>query len=141
MAQQTRRKLHPLSLVHILGVLGLGVWWGIFFWQHTPARDVFRLHRPRAAHVVRATGKPVPFKMESLTAGQGARVLAATHAAVADVTYGIAVLVLFAIGSGVYVRRLETWLQARSSGAAVAFGGTDLADAAVAANQREKGLP
>jgi hypothetical protein len=141
MAQQSRRKLHALSLIHIVAMLGIAVWWGAFFWEHTPARDVFRLHRPRPAHVARAKDKPLPFKMESLSAGQGARVLVAGRAAAGDVTFGLVVLVFFAIGSGVYVRRLETWLQARSSGAAVAFGGGDLAEAAVAANQREKGLP
>ncbi len=134
MSHSQRRKVHILSLLHICVVFGLASWWGVFLWRHSPARDVFRLHRPRPAHVVRAQGRTVPGQVEALAAAQAGRVVTATKVVVADVTYGLAVLVLFAVGSGVYVRRFEIWLQARSSGEAMSFRGDDLTDAALAAN-------
>jgi hypothetical protein len=76
----------------------------------------------------------MPGQVEALAAAQAGRVTTAAKVAVADVTYGLAIIVLFAVGSGVYVRRLEIWLQARSSGEAMSFRGSDLTDAALAAN-------
>jgi len=134
MSHSQRRKFHVLSLLHILLVFTLAGWWGLFFWRHSPARDVFRLHRARPAHVSRAQGRTLPGQLDVLAAGQAGRVVTAAKVAVADVTYGLAVLVLFAVGSGVYVRRFEIWLQARSSGEAMSFRGGDLTDAALAAN-------
>jgi len=60
----------------------------------------------------------------------------ALESAVGDLAFGGAVLVLIAVGTGVYVRRFEIWLEARSSGEAVALGSTDLSDAALAANEQ-----
>ena len=43
--------------------------------------------------------------------------------------------------AGVYVRRLDTWLGARTSGQAVAFRGQDLTAAALDANEKkQKGI-
>lgn len=138
MSQSQRRKLHVLSLLHVCVVFVLAGWWGLFFWRHSPARDVFRLHRPRPAHVAGAQGRTLPGQLDVLAAGQASRVVTAAKVAIADVTYGLAVLVLFAVGSGVYVRRFEVWLQARSSGEAMSFRGGDLTDAALAANATQR---
>ncbi len=73
-------------------------------------------------------------RLESLASGQGQRLVAAGRASLADISFALGVLVLFAVGTGVYVRRMEIWLQARSSGQAMSFGGTSLSDAALAAN-------
>jgi hypothetical protein len=48
-------------------------------------------------------------------------------------------VLLFALGTGIYVRRVQVWLDARSSGQAVAYGSADLKDQALAANDLERG--
>jgi hypothetical protein len=47
------------------------------------------------------------------------------------------VLLLVGVGSGVYVRRIDTWLSARASGHAVAFRGQDLTTDTLDANKEE----
>ena len=130
-----RRAPHPLSVLHLIGMLVLLGWWGWYFWQHTPARELPRHSPAHASHPNR--------NAPDLRGGAGAKfaegmATAATvmHAVVVDVGAGLAVLVLFGFGTGVYVRRLEIWLQARGSGAAMSLAGTGLDDKALAANAR-----
>jgi hypothetical protein len=125
--------MHPLSVLHVVAIAGLLVWWSVYFWRHTPARDVFesgaqptemrREHRSGVVDRAKAG-----FDTKARIAGT------AITLALTDVAGGMAVLILFAVGTGIYVRRLEIWLQARSSGEGVALAGSGLADKALAAN-------
>ena len=36
------KQMHPLSALHVVAIAGLAVWWSLYFWQHTPARDLLR---------------------------------------------------------------------------------------------------
>ncbi len=56
------------------------------------------------------------------------------QASLGDLVLGLCAILLFAIGTGIYVRRIQVWIDARSSGEAVAYGGADLQDQALAAN-------
>jgi hypothetical protein len=138
---QQQKKIALLPLVHIIACLVMGAWWGIYFWRHSPSRELFGLHRPTARQVARASRAPeVTPRLEYLNRSQIERALAAGRAGVGDLTCGIGVLTMFAIGTGVYVRRLDNWLHARTSGQAVAFRGQDLSVAAVDANQKDRGV-
>jgi len=68
---------------------------------------------------------------------QSKRLLLATRVGIADLACGLGVLFLVGLGSGVYVRRIDTWLGARASGHAVAFRGQDLTADALDANKEE----
>ena len=62
------------------------------------------------------------------------------RAAVPDALGGLAVLFLFSLGTGVYVRRFEVWLEAHQAGEAAALRGVGLDRAALGANKdRKKG--
>lgn len=135
MSTPQRKKMHFLSLLHVLAVLALICWWGAFFWQHTPARAL--LHRVTTnphthAVAIRRMTHILEWKVGAIEHG--------LDAALGDIVFGLITIAQLAIGTGVYVRRLEIWLQARSSGQAVALGTTDLPDAALAANAEKEGL-
>jgi hypothetical protein len=59
---------------------------------------------------------------------------------VPDLLGGLSVLFLFSLGTGVYVRRFEVWLEAHQAGEAAAIRGVGLDRAALGANKdRKKG--
>ncbi len=130
-----QRPIHLLPNLHLLGMLALGVWWGIFFWQESPARVV--LTRPLPEEAL-ATRGPWPGSVAAEAGRLGTRLSIAVRASAADVLIGLSVLLLFGISSGVQVRRLDNWMHARSSGDAVAFRGQDLTSATIAANKKEQ---
>lgn len=133
MSTQQRRP-HLLSIVHVLAVAGLVVWWSVYFWRHTPARDLLRQTDPPAA----ARHRKRDATLEDRAAGEfGVRARHAASAlavAAADLASGLVVLTLFALATGIYVRRFEIWLHARASGETMTFAGTDLDDKALAEN-------
>ena len=136
-----QKKTALLPLLHLIACLAMATWWGIYFWQHSPSRELFRLQRPTSRQVARASRKPeVAPRLSYLTGTQVHRALAASRAGVGDLACGLGVLTMLAVGTGVYVRRLDNWLHARTSGQAVALRGQDLSTAAVNANQRERGV-
>jgi len=117
-------KIRMVRLVHALLVLAILSWWTAYFWRHSPARQVYiiavgRLDRP----------DPVE-RMENRV--DAAR--AAIAVSLADVAFGVLVIVSFAVGTGVYARRFETWLHFRISGQAVSLQGTGLEAQALRAN-------
>jgi hypothetical protein len=62
------------------------------------------------------------------------------RAALPDFLGGLGVLFLFSLGTGVYVRRFEVWLEAHQAGEAAALRGVGLDQAALGANKdRKKG--
>jgi hypothetical protein len=66
--------------------------------------------------------------------------LALVRAVLPDVLGGLGVLALFYLGTGVYARRFEVWLEAHQAGEAAAIRGLGLDQAALGANKdRKKG--
>jgi hypothetical protein len=109
----------PLLVLHTLLVLLLAAGWIYYCWTRfsSPLRAVLeRAHGPRVFDLV-------------------ARI---AEAAAGDFLLGFCTLLLFAVGTGLYVRRLQIWIDARSAGDAVAYGSAHLKDQALAANARRK---
>jgi hypothetical protein len=69
-----------------------------------------------------------------------ARRLELIQAVLPDVLGGLGVLLLLSLGSGVYARRFEIWLEAHQAGEAASIRGVGLDRAALGANKdRKKG--
>jgi hypothetical protein len=116
MSRAGHGELRPLPFLHVVIMLGLGVGWASYCWSE---RSILLegLH-PRSAD--RDRGLDHAFAVLSMSS--------------VDVLLGACTLVLLAVGTGVYVRRFQTWIDARSSGEAVAYRSADLKDQALAAN-------
>jgi hypothetical protein len=56
--------------------------------------------------------------------------------AFSDLLLGAVVIALFIAGTRIYLSRIQTWVDARGAGQAVAFGARDLKESAVAANAK-----
>jgi len=139
---QQQRRIHLLPFLHVLAMLALATWWSIYFWHHSPSRELLHLHQLTTRQISRAHHEPglVP-KLDHLHGSQGSRFLLAARAALGDLACGGCVLLMFALCTGVYVARLDTWLNARTSGQAVAFRGHDLTAATLDANaQPQRGI-
>jgi hypothetical protein len=108
----------PLLLLHTLAIFGLAGLWVAYCWEKMSLH--FQLDRPSPGDFLGLD-----------------RVLAAGSAALGDVFLGLCAVFIFAIGTGLYVRRAQVWIDARSSGEAVAYGGANLKDSALAANADE----
>ena len=133
------KPMHVLSILHVIAIAGLVIWWSQYFWRHTPARDVLgRSDLASTAHR-RAPGTAVSDRAAGELARHTRHAANALALAGADVAGGLVVLSLFAVGTGIYVRRFEVWLQARGSGETVAFAGAGLDNEALAANRRTEG--
>jgi hypothetical protein len=111
----------PLLFLHFLGSIALGIAWAAYCWTN------YRAPGPRR-------GRPGS-AFESALA-DGVDYLASIGG---DFLLGILTVVLSAVGTRVYLRRLQVWLDARSAGHAVAYGSADLKDQALAANAKAKG--
>jgi hypothetical protein len=134
MTSQSKR-MHPLSALHLVAIAGLVVWWSLYFWHHTPARELLRDGSTPTGTQHRRPDRGSLEGKATLALGAGTRRAAtAISVALADVAAGVLVLILFAVGTGIYVRRLEIWLQARSSGETMSFASNGLDDKTLAAN-------
>jgi hypothetical protein len=118
-------------------VLAIAIWWGVFFWQHSPARDLLPTANLTASHPGSSRDRPRSASLRDPSSFLNGKVLVAVRVAAPDLILGISVLFLFGIASGVHVRQLDNWLHARSSGDAVAFRGQDLTAATLEANTKE----
>lgn len=139
---QERKTIHILPLCHILVMLAIATWWGTYFWRHSPSRELFHLHEPTPRQAAQAGQHTalVP-KLDFMYSSQGSRFLMAARAGIGDLAWGGAVLLLVGLCTGVYVRRFDNWLNARTSGQAVAFRGHDLTAATLDANtQQQRGI-
>lgn len=127
----------PLSKIFLIITIALAAWWGWFAWKYHPAREIYKLKTRSAQAKNPSKDLTKAFDIQS------SRLLAAVQTTVADVSGGLVVLLFFYIGVGAYVRRFETWVEARSSGDAAALRGIGLDDQALAANANRKkgGLP
>ena len=135
-----KRLILAVVSVGVIGIAALLIWWSIYFWHHTPARQLLeRGEGAPAAHQRRAVSASDQAAGEF---GRRARnAVSALALAAADVAAGLVVISLFAVGTGIYVRRFEVWLQARRSGEAMTFAGTGLDDKALAANNAREQRP
>lgn len=136
MAAHPGHRLHPIRVLHALGCLALACWFGWYAWQHHPVRRAFQAGRPLRSHgsrSARPNGGPfLPAEFEER--------LALLQAALPDALGGLVVLFLFSLGTGVYVRQFEVWLEAHQAGEAAALRGVGLDRAALGANKdRKKG--
>jgi hypothetical protein len=131
MTRSQPARMRPLLILHLLALVALAGWWGLYFWRHTPARHAYR--RAAAASHASAAEGGLLFTFDPLFAG--------LRLAVGDLACGGGTLVLFAIGTRVYARRLQIWLDARTSGEAVSFGGTELESQALSANADRRAAP
>jgi hypothetical protein len=136
-AQQHR--MHPLSVLHLISMFGLLLWWSLYFWHHTPARELLAHDDPTPAVARGRRGASTGDRIAGQLGTGSHRAASALSVAAADVAGGVLVLILFAVATGIYVRRFEIWLHARASGETVSFAGTDLDDKALAANTARKG--
>ena len=125
------QRIRPLLVLNVLLVVAISGWWGTYFWEHTPARQVYRMHLDAG----RATGQS-----SDLSRGFDAA-SAAASAAVGDVALGLVALVLLATGTWAYAWRAQVWLDARTSGQAVSLGASDLESQALAANPNRNLAP
>jgi hypothetical protein len=108
-------QMRAFPVLHALAMLALAAGWIYYCWRESLARFA----GPRR-------GPAVVIDLD--------RMLATLNATLADVLLGCCTVFLLAIGTGLYVRRLQTWIDAHTSGDAVALGGADLKDQALAAN-------
>ena len=110
-------------------MLALGMSWSVFFWRHTPARHRWQGQEDRPAKTLVNTFQ-----------GSARRATLAARSVFGDLLLGVGTLALLWVGTRVYVRRVEVWLEARRSGEAMSFGGTDLGAATIAANDERGGV-
>jgi hypothetical protein len=118
--QQQQQPMRPLMIMHVLLIVLVLGWWAMYFWAHTPARRVYRL----ATVAGNTSGGFINFDP----------LFAAFRVAIGDVALGLGTVTFFALGSRVYARRVQVWLDARTSGHAVSLGATDLESQALQAN-------
>jgi hypothetical protein len=128
------RSLHPIRVLHVLACVGLAFGFACYAWQHHPIRRVSRAQASRIP-VARRT----PHRVPSFAGDLSAR-LDLVQAVLPDLVGGLGVLLLLSLGTGIYVRRFEVWLEAHQAGEAAAIRGVGLDQAALGANKdRKKG--
>jgi len=136
MAADPGRRLHPIRVLHALGCLAMACWFGWYAWQNHPVRKAFQAGRigwdqgAKSGWANRGAFLPADFQER----------LVLLRSALPDVLGGLGVLFLFSLGTGVYVRQFEVWLEAHQAGEAAALRGVGLDRAALGANKdRKKG--
>ena len=134
MAAHPERSLHPLRILHGLACVGLGLVFGWYAWQFHPIRQALG-HSAQRVTVNRRLGPGFP----GFT-GELSKRLELVQAVLPDVIGGLGVLLLFSLGTAVYAKRFEVWLEAHQAGEAAAIRGVGLDQAALGANKdRKKG--
>lgn len=138
---QPQRTFHLLPFLHLVLVIALAAWWGVYFWDHTPSRTIFHASGPSHKQPHRHQDA-LPLRwIADFEDGAFARFALAAKVAVADLACGLVTVLMVGVGSGVYVRRFDNWLHARTSGQAVAYRGQDLTAATLDANaKRQRGV-
>lgn len=126
MTMSGQKRVRFLRTVHVIAMLGLAAWWATYFWQHTPAREELVAMAATRQPPVADAASALERRLDDLEH--------ALRLVGDDLAFGVTVLVFLAAGTGAYVRRLEIWLEARTSGQAVAFGAQGLEGEALVAN-------
>lgn len=130
MTTHPERNHHPLRVLHAIFCLGLAVGFGWYGWTHHPLRSV-----PHRTGAPSGHGTGIERFSQELALRLGLIQLV-----LPDVVGGLGVLLLLSLGTGVYVRRFEVWLEAHKAGEAAAIRGVGLDQAALGANKdRRKG--
>jgi len=134
MAVHPERSRHPIRVLHALACLSLAAGFGWYAWRHHPIRGIQAASPRRAAlHDLQTPGGP------RFTRELGRR-LALAQILLPDLIGGTVVWLLFSLGTGVYARRLEVWLEAHQAGEAASIRGVGLDQATLGANKdRKKG--
>jgi hypothetical protein len=86
---QQQKTIRILPLCHILVMLAIATWWGIYIWRHSPSRELFHLHEPtprQAAQAARHTTL-VP-NLDFMYSSQGSRFPMAARADIGDLAWG-----------------------------------------------------
>ena len=134
MANHPERAHHPIRILHGLACLGLACGFISYAWQHHPARRAWH------AQAARTPARSRPALGLPSFGGTLTRRLELVQAVLPDALGGLGVWVLLSLGTGVYVRRFEVWLEAHQAGEAAAIRGVGLDRAALGANKdRKKG--
>ena len=120
------KKVRLLGTLHLLAMLAVALWWGVYLWRYTPARQAWRAAGIASSRA--ASGPPPGIAIPLDSVEQAVRLVAG------DLAFGAMALLLVGMGTGAYVRRIEIWLEARTSGQAVAFGADGLEGQALLAN-------
>ena len=135
MAHHHEHQLHPIRVLHILGCLTIAGWFCWFAWKNHPSRAAFRAQGglpTRRAPKAKAPALGIPEKLQVR--------LTLVRSVLPDAIGGLTVLALFSLGTGIYARRFEIWLEAHRAGEAAALRGLGLDQAALGANRdRKKG--
>jgi hypothetical protein len=132
--------MHAPAVIHLVAMVGLLFWWSMYFWQHSPAREIFALRSPTTgARPARAHRAGLEASAREKLRSSTEKASAAVLVALPDIASGLFFLVLFGVSTGVYVRRMEIWLQARGSGETMTLAGTGLGDKTLAANAGRQG--
>ena len=138
MAHHAEHRHHPIRILHVLVCLAMTGWFSWFAWENHPSRVAFRAHDAR--HAQRAPRPPLSRALDLNLPGKLQVRLALVRSVLPDAICGLAVLALFSLGTGVYARRFEVWLEAHRAGEAAALRGLGLDQAALGANRdRKKG--
>jgi hypothetical protein len=135
MAHHQEHRLHPIRVLHILGCLAIAGWFSWFAWENHPSRAAFKAQGglpARRAPKAKAPALALPEKLRVR--------LALVRSVLPDAIGGLTVLALFSLGTGVYARCFEIWLEVHRAGEAAALRGLGLDQAALGANRdRKKG--
>ena len=135
MAHHPEHRHHPIRILHVLGCLAIAAWFSWFAWENHPSRVAFRIQNLREAR----RGPQSKVLVLNLSGKLEVR-LALVRSVLPDAIGGLVVLAMFALGTGVYARRFEIWLEAHRAGEAAALRGLGLDRAALGANRdRKKG--
>lgn len=133
MAEHPGRQVHPIRVFHALGCLAVAYWFGWYAWQNHPVRMAFQVGKNAHAQGRSARASHGPFLPAEFV-----QRLSLLQAGLPDALGGLAVLFLFSLGTGVYVRRFEVWLEAHQAGEAASLRGVGLDRAALGANKDRK---
>jgi hypothetical protein len=124
-----------MAALHLLAILTIALWWGEYFWRHTPSRVILRESQP-------GRGGPVTARLESPRDWRNAQTVIrwgiAARLALGDIACGSGVLLLVGLSAGSYARRIDTWLDARGSGQAIGWRARQLAAATLDANTKKQ---
>jgi hypothetical protein len=138
-----QKEMHALAVIHLVTMIGLLSWWSMYFWQHSPAREIFAIRPPATgARPARARRAGLETNAREKLRSSTEKASAAVLVALPDIASGLFFVVLFGVSTGIYVRRMEIWLQARGSGETMTLAGTGLGDKTLAANaNRQESRP
>lgn len=123
--------IRTFHLVLSMGLVFFMAWWA---WKHHPVRRVWQQSAATAPHhgagIAAAT---------SVGSGFGDRLRMVWPFLWPDLALGSFAAFLFIVGTGVYAKRLEIWLEAHGSGQLAELRGIGMESQAIEANKGRRG--